>query len=274
MTMSTHPTPRAAWRTTSDPADFPGLISFWDFSRGPDQGGWSAVAGREPGVLIEQAGPMHIQPDPAAPFTGQPLCIDEGQWLAIPRAACPSLDIHGPAGHLTLLAWIKRSHTTHCGCEFIAGQWNETHLSRQYGLFLNISTWGTSQQVCGHLSTTGGPTPGYRYCFDGPIGATPIDHEQYHCVAMSYDGHHGYAWVDGRLDHQPVLNPYLLPGGLHDGGPGGSDFTVGAVDRSGEPGNFFAGHLAGLAVYGRVLSPAEMWALASPVVTREAAAVH
>jgi len=160
-----------------------------------------------------------------------------------------------------LIAWIKRGRKSNAECEFIAGQWNETNKGRQYGLFLNIRTWGGADQVCGHLSTTGGPTPGYKYCFDGPIGATPVDHEHWHCIAMSYDGTFGHAWLDGVRDDQPRINPYLLPGGLHDGGPNGSDFTVGAVDRGGEIGNFFTGQLAGLAIYNRVLSPAEMWAL-------------
>lgn len=255
------PTPNAHMHTTSDPLDFPQLISFWDFSKRAGDGRWQAVGGAERYVLIEQAGAMRAVDDADAPFGGKALHIEEGQWLNIRRADCPALDIHDPSGHLTLVAWIKRGQTRTVQCEFIAGQWNETHRSRQYGLFLNIQTWQTKDQVCGHLSTTGGPTPGFKYCFDGPIGATPIDREQWHCVAMSYDGTHGYAWVDGRLDAHGVLNPYLLPGGLHHGGPDGSDFTVGAVDRGGEIGNFYTGLLGGLAVYNRVLSPAEMWAL-------------
>jgi hypothetical protein len=53
-----------------------------------------------------------------------------------------------------------------------------------------------------------------------------------------------------------------MSGGLHNGGPNGSDFTVGAVHRSGEMGNFFCGKIAALAVYRRALTPAEMFALA------------
>ncbi|MGE9294254.1 MAG: LamG-like jellyroll fold domain-containing protein, partial [Puniceicoccales bacterium] len=177
------------------------------------------------------------------------------------RAACPSLDIHGPEGRLTLVAWIRRQKTAHGGCEFVAGQWNESHCGRQYGLFLNIGVWQQHHQVCGHLSNVGGPTPGFKYCIDGPVGATPVSCDEWAVVAMSYDGQNGYAWLDGQLDARAGLNPYSLSGGLHDGGPKGSDFTVGAVDRSGEIGNFFTGHIAGLAVYNRALSPAEIYAL-------------
>jgi hypothetical protein len=261
--MSGIPTPRREWTVTGDPREFPGLVCMWDFASRDDDGRYTAAHGQRY-RLVERAGPMSIVDDPDAPHGGRALQIDEGQWLSIPRRQCPALDFHGPgeASCFTLVAWIQRGRLSQRGCEFIAGQWNETRCSRQYGLFLNIGTWGGADQICGHLSTTGGPTPGYRYCFDGPIGATCIDHERYHCIAMSYDGQHGYAWLDGRLDAQPTLNPYLLPGGLNDGGPDGSDFTVGAVDRSGEVGNFFAGRIAALAVYHRVLSPAEIWALA------------
>ena len=58
----------------------------------------------------------------------------------------------------------------------------------------------------------------------------------------------------GRLDERPGRNPYPYPGGIFDGGPAGADFTVGAVHRGVEMGNFFAGLLGGLAVYQRALS--------------------
>ncbi|MEX0776303.1 MAG: LamG-like jellyroll fold domain-containing protein [Phycisphaeraceae bacterium] len=255
--------PTDSFRVPTRPGDFPGLICFWDFAHRTTDGHWP-VADGTPYALREQAGAMSHVDDAGAPFHGRALGIEEGQWLAINRADCPRLDMHGPTAHFTLVAWIRRGQTRSAHCEFIAGQWNETHKSRQYGLFLNISVWGEHDQICGHLSTTGGPTPGYRYCMDGPVGATPIDRDAWHCIALSYDGHHGYAWLDGRLDARPGLNPYLLPGGLHNGGATGSDFTVAAVDRSGTIGNFYRGLLGGLAIYQRVLNPAEMWALGTP----------
>lgn len=207
---------------------------------------------------------MSLVDDPSSPCGSKALSITKGQWLAIQRHDCPKLNFSGAHSPFTLIAWLKRTHPL-TGCEFIAGQWDETHRSRQYGLFINIKTWQQDDRLCGHLSRTGGPTPGYQYCMDGPLGNTPIDSEQWHCAAMSYDSHSGHIWLDGLLDAQPTLNPYHLPGGLHDGGEQGSDFTVGAVNRSGEIGNFYHGLLAGLAVFDRVLSPAEMWAIATPV---------
>ncbi len=241
-----------------EPRDIPGLVSFWNF----DQGGSRFVAQQgEPYALVSRSGDLKVAEDAEA-YGGQALVLREGQYLEIPRRECPGLDIHGRDGHLSLIAWLRREPTGYPHCEFIAGQWNETNLGRQYGLFLNISVWGERDRVFGHLSNIGGPTPGYQYCMDGPMGATPVPHGEWVVAGMSYDGQAGSAWLNGRLDAVPGLNPYSLACGLHDGGPDGSDFTVGAVHRSGEMGNFFHGHLAALAVYRRALTPAEMYALA------------
>jgi hypothetical protein len=236
------------------PADIPGLVAFWDFA----DASFRAAQG-EPYVLQPRSGNLKVTKDPETPF-GSALVLEEGDWLSIPRRECPALNFHGSEGRFTVVAWIRRSRKSTRECEFLAGMWNETGRTRQYGLFLNISVWSQHDQVCGHLSQTGGPSPGYQYCIDGPTGATPVPYDQWTTVAMSYDGVQGYAWLNGNLDVRPGLNPYSLAGG--DGGKNGSDFTVGAVDRHGQIGNFFAGHLGGLAVYSRALSPSALFALA------------
>lgn len=241
------------------PDDIPGLAAFWRFA----ESGERFVATEGAAYTLEAVGgPVQGIAEAGAPLGGKALEIQEGQWLRSPRHACPLLDIHGPAGHLTVVAWIKRRRKSNSECEFVAGQWNESGGNRQYGLFLNIGVWQEREQVCGHLSHVGGPTPGYKYCIDGAMGATPVPWDEWVCIAMSYDGQAGYAWLNGALDLRPGLNPYPLAGGLHDGGEAGSDFTVGAVHRGGEMGNFFCGLLAGLAVYRRALTPAEIFALA------------
>jgi Concanavalin A-like lectin/glucanases superfamily len=242
-----------------EPDEVPDLVSFWRF----EKSGTEFVAQQgEPYCLRSQSGLLDVVED-AAGKGGKALLLTEGQWLSIPRSECPKLDIHGREGQVTVVAWINRSRTPARHCEFIAGQWNETNRGRQYGLFLNVEVWGARDRIFGHLSNVGGPTPGYKYCMDGPMGATEVGCGQWIVAAMSYDGMNGYAWLDGMLDACPGVNPYPLAGGLHDGGANGSDFTVGAVDRSGEIGNFFSGRIAALAVYARALTPAEMFALAS-----------
>lgn len=254
------PEPNQDWRIPLSPADVPGLICFWDFQ---DEGPRKACAGR-PYILEEVRGPVRRIPVVDAPFGRWAAKIEEGSWLCSSFADCPDLDRRGPAGHLTMIAWIMRGRTEERHCEFIAGKWNETGRSRQYGLFLNISTWGGEDQVCGHVSQSGGPTPGYLYCMDGAIGATKVPWDSWKAVGMTYDGVQVMAWLDGVLDRQEGINPYHFAGGLHGDGKSGSDFTVGAVDRSREMGNFFCGIIGGLAVYDRALSPAVMHALCRP----------
>ncbi len=244
--------------TLKQPGDIPGLVAFWHFTGSeeyfaPAQGGGAG--------LRSQSGRLEVVRDPAAPLGGTALDLQEGEWLSIPRCDCRALDFSGDRSALTVMAWIQRQPTRHKGCEFIAGMWNETQCGRQYGLFLNIGVWKQDDQVCGHLSRGGGATPGYMYCMDGPVGATRVPRGEWSVVGMSYDGLAGYAWLNGTLDCRPGLNPYSLAGGLYEGGEGGSDFTVGAVDRSSEVGNFFAGKIAGIAVYNRALTPAEVFAL-------------
>lgn len=252
-----HNIPDQSLTVPLEPRDIPGLISFWSF----EKSGTHFVAQQgEPYCLQSQSGRLEVVED-ASCYGGTALVIQEGQWLSIPRRECPRLDIHGKDGHLTVVAWINRGKARESRCEFIAGQWNETNKGRQYGLFINISVWGAKNRIFGHLSNVGGPTPGYKFCMDGPMGGTEIACDHWMVAGMSYDGQSGYAWLDGRLDAGSGLNPYLLAGGLHDGGENGSDFTVGAVNRSGEIGNFFCGRIAALAVYSRALTPAEMFVL-------------
>ncbi|MBN2711032.1 MAG: LamG domain-containing protein [Planctomycetes bacterium] len=253
------PIPERSFLIPTTPKDIPGLVCFWNFNSPGSE--FTAEQG-EPYTLRSGTGPLEVVDDPEASFGGKALRLKEGEWLSVPRGECPRLDIHGQHGNLTLMAWIKREKTARPQCEFIAGQWNETNLGRQYGLFLNIIVWGESDRVFGHISGTGGPTPGYKYCMDGSTGATPVAHGEWSVTGMSYDGKAGYSWHNGLLDANGHLNPYPLAGGLHNGGPKGSDFTVGAVHRSGEMGNFFCGSLAALAVYDRSLTAAEIYALA------------
>ena len=109
---------------------------------------------------------------------------------------------------------------------------------------------------------------------DAAIGATPVPFGVWQCAAMSYDGKHARAWLNGELDAREERNPYAYAGGIFDGGAKGADFTVGAVqrpewvDENREPhgavtANPFHGLLGGLAVFHRALTAEEIRALAS-----------
>ncbi|MFD0960180.1 LamG domain-containing protein [Paenibacillus chungangensis] len=234
-----------------------GLVSFWDFHRA---NGEEFVA---KGPCPYRLKAMNGAPERAEKgvFGDSSLHIRDGQWLSIPRQDCPELNIYGPQAQLTVTAWVNRDRIDSTGCEFIAGIWNETARKRQYGMFLNLRIWDSAEQVCGHVSAVGGPTPGYQYCMTSSIGATPVTKGKWHFVAFTYDGNEARSYLDGVLDRREQYNPYHYPDGLFDGGEDGADFTVGAVDRSGEIGNFYNGLLGGLAVFNRALAEDEIMLL-------------
>jgi hypothetical protein len=108
---------------------------------------------------------------------------------------------------------------------------------------------------------------------DAAIGATPAPFDRWQCVTITYDAHHARAYLNGALDAHGDRNPYCHPHGIHDAGPAGGDFTVGAVirpdrvemspagaraDHGSVQANCFRGLLGGLAVFDRALSDAEL----------------
>jgi len=153
---------------------------------------------------------------------------------------------------------VKRAPKAMKQCQAVAGMWNETGGTRQYCLFLDLGIWDSADSVCGHVSATGKPSPGYEYCMEAGIGAKPIGLGEWHQVAFTFDGNWVRVYLDGKLDYRPGLSPYFWPHAINDGGPSGSDFTVGAVFRWNEMGNFFVGRLSGLSVYAEALGDGQI----------------
>ncbi|HEY3333463.1 MAG TPA: LamG-like jellyroll fold domain-containing protein [Capsulimonadaceae bacterium] len=247
-------------------------VAFWDF-----QNSALLSAGRLPALLREVNGPLERAHDGV--FGPVSLRFDADGFLARGHLAAtadeaPQLNIGGPDAAVTIVAWVKRERSAYGGCQFVGGVWNE-HGGRQYGLFLNIGIWGSREQICAHISSHGGATPGYPYCMDAAVSATPVSFDEWHCVAISYGDGEARAYLDGVLDRRESsngygCNPFIYAGGLHKGT---ADFTVGAVARpatvvsDGQGGfreegaliaNPFVGLLGGLAVFDRVLSEGEI----------------
>jgi hypothetical protein len=237
------------------PVDIRDLICFWDFQ---EPAGQDRIAkGPQSYRLKEKNGLIECVDDGV--FGSHAARFVEGKWMEISRKDCPLLDIHGPKAQVSVVAWIKRGrHDGPRHCEAVAGIWNETRKQRQYCLFLNLGIWNSADQVCGHISSIGGPTPGFKYCMDAAIGAAAVPYGRWQCVGFSYDGALVRAYLNGQLDERSDRNPYRYAGGLFDGGPDGADFTVGAVNRSGAMGNWYTGLIGGLAIYRRALSEDEM----------------
>jgi hypothetical protein len=237
------------------------LICFWDFSE--ESGKVRVSKSGQPYRLAEGSQPI-VQSNEGL-FSDYSAEIKEGQWFYTPWNLCPALNIHGKDAEVTVVAWIKRDRKSYNQCEAIAGVWNETERKRQYCLFLNLGIWDSSQQVGGHISGTGGPTEDYKYCMDAAIGKTVVPYDCWQCVAFTYDGKEIKSYLNGLFDKRENRNPYPYDLGIYGGNEKGGDFTVGAVHRSNEMGNFFVGKISGLAVYNRALNDNELAYLASNI---------
>ena len=235
------------------------LVSFWDFQ---EEAGQERISkGRCNYSLKEATGPINrVNEGVFGPYSAD---IKEGAYLTIPHRECPELDFHGKDAQFTIIAWVKRSEKSNNQCEAVAGMWNEEDRKRQYCLFLNLGIHDSSQQVCGHVSSVGGPTPGQMWCMDASIGQTPVPLGEWQSVAFTYDGKYAKSYLNGKLDVREKFNPYFYDEGIHDGGEDGSEFTVGGVFRLGEMGNWYVGLLGGLAVFDKALTDEEMADLGS-----------
>lgn len=247
---------------TFSPLDLPGLLSYWDFQGAP--GDDLVAKGPHPYRLRERNGPIFRATEGV--FGPQSIWLSRQTWLEIPHAECPALHRFGDNSAVTVLAWINRYRQINDTPdeppppEAIAGIWNETERQRQYCLFLNIIiTGGAPDNVSGHVSHTGGPTAGRRYCEDVSAGKTSFPFLKWGMVGFTFDGCFARSYFDGKLDENPGLNPFPYPGELFHAQ---ADFTVGAVNHSGEMGNWYRGLLGGLAVFERALDASEIQALA------------
>jgi hypothetical protein len=250
----------------------PGLVAFWDFQEPAGEPRRSLVGDF---ALEEREGPVARADDGV--FGPHSARLKTGQWLMIPRARIGALDIHGPQAQVSVVAWVKREAKS--SWQALAGVWGETQKKRQYCLFLNaprgtradeMVRYPLANRIHGHVSAIGGPTPGDKFCITYSSGATEISFGEWHCLAMTYDGKASRVYVNGRLDALEHYNPFPYPDGLFDGGPDGADFTVGAVHRGGEWGNFFGGQFGGLAIFSRALDEAELRGLAGKGVALSA----
>jgi len=239
-----------------------GLVAFWDFQETSgkprlSKGGTATLSLEEKGGAIERA--------EGGVFGRHAARLQPGQWFQIDRDKIGPLDIHGKDAAVTVIAWTYRETST--PWQAIAGVWDETRKKRQYCLFLNapvatrsdeMKRYPAANRIHGHVSSVGGGTPGHPVCITYSSGATEIGMGAWHCVAMTYDGANSTVYVDGRLDSWELRNPFRYDEGLFDGGSDGADFTVGAVHRSNQWGNFFGGRIGGLAVFNRALSESEI----------------
>ncbi len=183
------------------PKDIPDLVSFWDFQESAGQP--RQAVGRFPASLREGSTPIERVRDGI--FGEYSAQLARGQYFYLPHAECGELRLQHS---LSVVAWLQRHRKPEIECEAVAGMWNETERQRQYALFLDLRIHGGADNVCGHLSSSGGPTPNHRWCMDAAIGGARIPYFDWHCVAFTYDGNEARTYLDGEFHERQGFNPF------------------------------------------------------------------
>lgn len=207
------------------------------------------------------------------PLSGYSVLFAGKAFLSLPNAETGKLNIHGKNQGVTVMAWVKWSGEQ---TGFVGGMWNEYQEGgkRQYGLFVSLPYYNGRNQVCGHISQTGKPTPPFPYSIDYSASPQKVPANEWSCVAFTYDGTYIRSYFNGTFESRaPELiqhttgfpgypdgltqakNPYYFPDGM---GNNGSDFTVGAILLKAGMGNFFKGQIGGLALFDRALGEKEI----------------
>lgn len=246
-----------------------GCVAVWRFDEEPGRPRQSL--GSQQFALAEMAGPVLRVAE--GPLSGYSARFEGQTYFALSHDRAGHLNLYGPGQGVTVVAWVKWTGEQ---TGFVGGMWNEYEDDgkRQYGLFISLSHYNGSDQVCGHISFSGKPTPPFPYSIDYSASKQKVPANRWVCVAFTYDGRWIKSYLNGQFKKRKaelirnttgfpgypsglvqVKNPYLFPQGM---GNNGSDFTVGAVRLKSGMGNFFKGQIGGLAIYRRALSAKEL----------------
>lgn len=240
----------------------PGLVAYWDFagddyltSKGEVNATLRADGDSSPRLLSE------------GPLSGRSLHFDGDDYLYIPYDETGALNVQG--NQVSVVAWVRWTAEQ---IGFVAGMWNEYEDGgkRQYGLFVSLPHYNGANQVCGHISQTGKPTPPFPYSIDYSASKQTVPANEWCAVAFTYDGEYIRSYFNGQFEPRQeelinhtigfegypeglrqVKNPYYFPDGIGDNG---SDFTMGAVFVNKRIGNYFKGEIGGVAIYDRALT--------------------
>jgi hypothetical protein len=112
--------------------------------------------------LKEQNGTLPRVND--GPLSGYSAQFGNKAFLSLENSKTGELNIFGEGQGVTVIAWVKWEGST----GFVGGMWNEYQDGgkRQYGLFVSLPHYNGRDQVCGHISKTGKPTPPFPYSID------------------------------------------------------------------------------------------------------------
>ena len=249
-----------------------GLVALWDFKEETGHSRKAYGLGKFP--LQEVDG--KIERVAEGPLSGYSALFTGKPFFRLLNTETGALNIYGKNQGITVMGWVKWKEKT----GFVGGMWNEymDGGKRQYGLFVSLPHYGGAEQVCGHISSTGKPTPPFPYCIDYSASKQCVEKNKWQFVAFTYDGEYIKSYLNGKFESRDlelidntkgfegypegmtqIKNPYYYPDGM---GNNGSDFTVGAVLLHSGMGNFFLGQIGGLAVFNRALTADELSGLA------------
>jgi len=256
-----------------------GLIAFWDFKE--KEGQAREATGTANYTLKEMDGTVpRIKEGPLSGFSAK---FGNKAYLSLPNEQTGKLNIYGEDKGVTVVGWVKWTGEQ---TGFVAGMWNEYKDGgqRQYGLFISLPYYNGKNQVCGHISSTGRPTPPFPFSIDYAASKQEVAANIWVCAAFTYDGKYIRSFLNGQFEaREPELidhtkgfdgypdgltqskNPYLFPGGI---GNNGSDFTVGAVLLKAGMGNFFRGQIGGLAIFNRALTESELSGFSPQIIVK------
>ena len=237
---------------------------------------------------------------PGAPFGPLAAAVDEDHLLVVPDTAtlAPLLDIHGDNATLSMVAWMKadprlrNAKGPSMSYGHLCGIWSEPMSARRYVIFAR-SPRGQPCRGCTamdvEVSRTGCSEPPCEWSISYALGSANIEYAVWQMVALTFDGHAIRSFVNGTLDYRAPhrVNPPSVPcndtwqnpapvttwSNRSAWGPGGAptyplnrtDFAVGGQKAAGglTLGHPWNGLIAGLAVYARALTAAELKALAA-----------
>lgn len=247
--------------------EFDGFVALWDFKE--EQGETRYANNGKEYPLKDVFGSVERVNN--GPLSGYSAQFDGKSYLILENKDLGKLDI--TSSGVTVIAWVKWSGEQ---TGFVAGPWNEYEDGgkRQYGLFISLPHYNGQDQVCGHISKTGKPTPPFPYSIDYSASKQIVPENEWCCIGFTYDGQYIKSYLNGIFESREEelinntkgfsgypdgliqsKNPYYFPDGI---GSNGSDFTVGSVFVKGNMGNFYKGLIGGIAVFDRPLTEEEM----------------
>lgn len=242
-----------------------GFVALWDFKE--EQGKAKTADNKYPLVDIKGT----VERVNEGPLSGYSAQFNGDSYLQLDYKNLGELNITSPG--VTVIAWIKWTGEQ---IGFIGGAWNEYEDGgkRQYGLFVSLPHYNGKNQVCGHISKTGKPTPPFPYSIDYSASKQEVPSNEWCNIGFTYDGEYIKSYFNGVFEPREEelimnttgfdgypnglvqsKNPYKFIDGIGDNG---SDFTVGAVFVNGKMGNFYKGLIGGLLIFSRALTEDEM----------------